>query len=66
MKKIIILILFSLLFTQIQKDSVNQVPNVDFSKGFSIPGIIQEKIPYMANEVFLFPELTLVEQLHLV
>ncbi len=56
MKKIIILILFSLLLTQIQKDSVNKVPNVDFSKGFSIPGIIPEKIPYMANEVFLFPE----------
>ena len=56
MKKIIILILFSLLFTQIQKDSVNKVPNVDFSKGFNIPGIIPEKIPYMAHEVFLFPE----------
>ena len=56
MKKIIILILFSLLFTQIQKDSVNKVPNVDFSKGFNVTGIIPEKIPYMAHEVFLFPE----------
>ena len=56
MKKIIILILFSLLSTQVQKDSVNKVPNVDFSKGFNVPGIIPEKIPYMAHEVFLFPE----------
>ena len=54
MKKIVILILVGLLFSQAEQDTVNKIPYFDLSKGFNIPGIIPKNMP-LANQFVLFP-----------
>ena len=54
MKRIIILILTELLFSQAEQDTVKKIPYFDLSKGFNIPGIIPKNIP-TANQFVLFP-----------
>ena len=54
MKKIIILILAGLLFSQAEQDTVKKIPYFDLSKGFNIPGIIPKNMP-LANQFVLFP-----------
>ena len=54
MKKIIVLILTGLLFSQTEQDTVKKIPYFDLSKGINIPGIIPKNIP-TANQFVLFP-----------
>ena len=54
MKKIIVLILTGLLFSQAEQDTVKKIPYFDLSKGFNIPGIIPKNIR-AANQFVLFP-----------
>ena len=56
LKKIISIILLSLLFNQNEKDTINKIPIIDFSKGFNIPGIIPEEIPMFSGGLPLFPK----------
>ena len=53
MKKIIVIIFGTFLLSQVQIDTTKQIPPLDFSKGFNIPGIIPEKIP-SERDIFLF------------
>ncbi|MEE2858802.1 MAG: peptidylprolyl isomerase [Candidatus Neomarinimicrobiota bacterium] len=56
LKKIISIILLSILFNQNEKDTTNKIPIIDFSKGFNIPGIIPEEIPMFSGGLPLFPK----------
>ena len=56
LKKIISIILLSILFNQNEKDTTNKIPIIDFSKGFNIPGIIPEEIPMFSDGLPLFPK----------
>ena len=55
-KKIILIIILSILFNQNEKDTINKIPIIDFSKGLNIPGIIPEEIPMFSGGLPLFPK----------
>ena len=54
MKIISFIFTFVLLFSQTETDTLKNIPLLDFTKNFNIPGIVPQTVP-MANEFILLP-----------